>query len=320
MENYRLYGFSEVTASTKNAPIWAHSHQSKKDVENAANRLDQIVMKASRPDIFTYMDYRLFLKDYFGYEQACDPRVSLRMLAKRILPALASSGLLSGVLKGKKNLGYRLRKRFAIGLKMKPRETDYFDLLVQFNQAGDLKEKETLFAQLSRFGSSKAKTLGEGQHRFFTRWYYTVVWNYFGINQKQKNPAAIAQAIHPPLTVAQVSEAIELLLNLGLIKKLANGYSVTDNHLKTEPEFRAMEATQYNQQFLELAGQSLYSVDPPRRLFNTMVFSVSRATVDKLRERMLAFQEEAQELINVDPGSECIYTLAFQLYPNTKMT
>jgi uncharacterized protein (TIGR02147 family) len=124
----------------------------------------------------------------------------------------------------------------------------------------------------------------------------------------------------PPLTTAQVSEALELLLNLGLIKKLANGYGVTENHLKTEPEFRAMEATQYNQQFLELAGQALYSVDPAHRLFNTIVFSVSRATVAKLRERMLVFQEEAQEIINQDPGSECIYTLGFQLYPNTKPT
>lgn len=275
-------------------------------------------MKVSRPNLFTYVDYRVFLKDYFDYEQACDPRLSLRLLAKRIMPALASSGLLSGVLKGKKNLGYRLRKRFAIALKLKSREADYFDLLVEFNQARDLKEKEALFAQLSRFTSSKAKTLGEGKHRFFTRWYYTVVWNYFGINQKQKNPAIIAQAIHPPLTTAQVSEAIELLLNLGLIKKLANGYAVTENHLKTEPEFRAMEATQYNLQFLELAGQALYSVEPTKRLFNTMVFSVSRSTVDKLRDRMLAFQEEAQEIINLDSGSECIYTWGFQLYPNSK--
>jgi uncharacterized protein (TIGR02147 family) len=265
------------------------------------------------------MDYRIYLKDYFDYEQARDPRLSLRTLAGRILPALASSGLLSGVLKGKKDLGHKLRKRFAIALKLKSREAVYFDLLVQFNQAADLKEKEALFTQLAHFGSSKAKTISEGQHRFFTRWYYSVVWNYFGINQKQKNPATIAQAIHPPLTAAQVSEAIDLLLNLGLIKKLANGYGVTENHLKTEPEFRAMEATQYNQQFLDLAGQALYSVDSAHRLFNTMVFSVSRATVAKLRERMLAFQEEAQEIVNQDPGSECIYTWGFQFYPNSKI-
>jgi uncharacterized protein (TIGR02147 family) len=235
-------------------------------------------------------------------------------------PALGSSGLLSGVLNGKKNLGHDLRAKFAAGLKLKARETQYFELLVLFNQTKDMNEKAAYFAQLSRFGKSKAKTISEGQHRFFTRWYYAVVWNYFGINQHQKNPAVIAQAIHPPLTAAQVLEAIDLLLNLGLIKKLANGYAVTENHLKTEPEFRAMGATHYNQQFLELASQSLYSVEPERRLFNTMVFSVSRVTVGKLREKLLALQEEAQEIINQDPGSECIYTLGFQLYPNSKVS
>jgi uncharacterized protein (TIGR02147 family) len=275
-------------------------------------------MTQAKPDIFSYLDYRTFLKDHFEYERSRNPRLSLRSLAARFVPALGSSGLLSGVLNGKKNLGHDLRAKFASGLKLKSREAQFFELLVLFNQAKDLKEKAAYFGQLSRFHQSKAKTISEGQHRFFTRWYYAVVWNYFGINRKQKNPAAIAQALHPPLTAAQVAEAIELLLNLGMIKKLANGYAVTEHHLKTEPEFRALEATQYNQQFLELAGEALYTIESTRRFFNTMVFSISRSTVGKLREKMMAFQEEIQEIINQDPGSECIYTLGFQLYPNTK--
>lgn len=275
-------------------------------------------MTGGRPDLLSYLNYRDFLRDYFDYERGRNPRLSLRALAARIVPALASSGLLSGVLNGKKNLGHELRTKFAAGLKLKAREAQFFELLVLFNQTKNLKERAAYFSQLSRFRQSKARTISEGQHRFFTRWYYAVVWNYFGIDQRQKNPAAIAQTIHPPLTEAQVSEAINLLLGLGLIKKLANGYTVTEHHLKTEPEFRGMEAMEYNRQFLELAAQSLYTVEPERRLFNTMVVSISRSTVDKLREKILAFQEEAQEIINQDPGSECIYTLGFQFYPNSK--
>ncbi len=274
-------------------------------------------MTEAKPDIFKYLDYRAYLRDVFAFEQTRNKRLSLRALAARILPALSSSGLLSGVLNGKKNLGHDLRVKFSAGLKLKARESQFFELLVQFNQATDLQEKDNFFSQLSRFSHSRAKTIHEGQYRFFTRWYYAVVWNYFGINQKQKNPMEIAQAIHPPLIPAQVIEAIELLLGLGLIKRLANGYCVTENHLKTEPEFKAMEAMQYNQQFLELATQSLYAIEAKRRLFNTMVFSISHSTVEKLREKMIAFQEEAQEIISQDPGSECIYTLGFQMYPNS---
>ncbi len=275
-------------------------------------------MSEVRPELFTYLNYREFLRDYFDYERSRNPRLSLRALAARIVPALGASGLLSGVLNGKKNLGHDLRVKFATGLKLKIREAQFFELLVLFNQTKNMKEKAAYFSQLSRFRQSKAKTISEGQHRFFTRWYYAVVWNYFGMDQRQKNPAVIAQAIHPPLSEAQVSEAIDLLLSLGLIKKLANGYAVTEHHLKTEPEFRGMEAMQYNQQFLELAVTSLYSIEPERRLFNTMVVSISQTTVGKLREKILTFQEEAQEIINQDPGSECIYTLGFQLYPNLK--
>jgi uncharacterized protein (TIGR02147 family) len=160
--------------------------------------------------------------------------------------------------------------------------------------------------------------ISEGQYLFFSRWYYPVVWNYFGINQKQKSPLEIASAIIPPLAPAQVEEAIRLLLQLGLIKKMANGYSVTDTHLTTEPEFRGLVAAQYNQQFLHLATESLNHVDAKHRKFVTMVFSSSRASIDLIMEKMAAFQEEIQEILDKDPKSECIHTLGLHLFPNTK--
>ncbi|MDB5047529.1 MAG: hypothetical protein JWO30_600 [Fibrobacteres bacterium] len=244
--------------------------------------------------------------------------MSLRTFTARVLPALSSSGLLSGVLKGKKNLGPTLRTKFAQSLQLKAREVQFFELLVQFNQATDMEEKNQFFLHLSRFRNSRAKLVAEGQYLFFSRWYYPVVWNYFGINQKQKNPMEIALSIYPPLSPAQVEEAIRLLLELGLIKKLANGYTVTDNHLTTEPEFRGLIATQYNQQFLQLAHESLHHVDPKHRLFNTRVFSAARTTIDVIKEKMTVFQQEIQEILDRDPNSECIYTLGVQLYPNTR--
>jgi uncharacterized protein (TIGR02147 family) len=281
-------------------------------------RLLFVPVSIPKPVVFQYLDYRIFLKDLIAHEGSKTKRVSLRAFSARVLPALSGSGLLSGVLKGKKNLGPNLRSKFASALQLKARETQFFELLVQFNQAADLAEKNRYFTQLSRFNQSRAKLVSQGQYLFFSRWYYTVVFNYFGINQGQKNPMEIASAIFPPLSPAQVEEAIRLLLELGMIRKLANGYSVSDNHLTTEPEFRGLIAAQYNQQFLQLAAESLHHVDPKHRQFSTVVFSSSRETVEQIKERMAMFQEEVQDLLNKDPKSECIHTLGMQLYPNTR--
>lgn len=275
-------------------------------------------MPATKPVVFHYLDYRLFLKDLIEFERSTVARMSLRAFTARVLPALSSSGLLSAVLKGKKNLGPNLRSELAQALPLKPREAQFFERLVQFNQADDLADKNRFFVQLSRYRQSKAKVISEGQYLFFSRWYYPVVFNYFGMNEKQKNAMEIATAIYPPLTPAQVEEAIKLLLKLGMIKKLANGYAVTDNHLATEAEFQGLVAAQYNQQFLQLATESLLHVAPKFRQFSTIVFSSSRDTIGLIMDRMTALKEEVQEILSKDPKSECIHTLGLHLFPNTK--
>lgn len=272
---------------------------------------------SGRPNIFNYTDYRIFLKDHIAWERKLNPKASLRSLSARITPSLSSSSFLSGVLNGKKNIGPRLRVNFIKALDLKPREGMFFDLLVQFGQSNRLEEKGKLFAQLSRFRHSRAKRVYESQFRFFTQWHYAVVWNYFGIRQKVKGPSEIADAIQPRLTPAQVQEAINLLLELGLIKKLANGYAVTNNHLSTEPEFRGLEAIPYSEMFLDLAAGALHSIEPENRKFGTLVFSASRKTVDLIKEKLDAFQEDIEGLIDRDDQPEEIHTFCFQLFPNT---
>ena len=274
-------------------------------------------MPATKPVVFQYLDYRTFLKDLIEFERSTVARMSLRAFTARVLPALSSSGLLSAVLKGKKNLGPNLRTELAQALSLKPRESQFFELLVQFNQADDLSDKNRFFVKLSRYRQSKAKVVSEGQYLFFSRWYYPVVFNYFGMNQKQMNPMEIATAIYPSLTPAQVEEAIRLLLKLGMIKRLANGYAVTENHLATESEFQGLVAAQYNHQFLQLATESLHHVAPKHRQFSTIVFSSSRDTIGLIMDRMTALKEEVQEILGKDPKSECIYTLGMHLFPNT---
>lgn len=203
-------------------------------------------------------------------------------------------------------------------LNLKHREGQYFDQLVRFNQSENLSEKGKLFALLSRFNHSRAKLIYENQFRFFSKWYFLVIWNYFGVKKRARNPSEIAEAIQPRLTTAQVQESIKLLLELGLIKKLANGYSVTQNHLATEPEFRGLEAIPLSEMFLGLAGEALHAIDPLNRKFGTLVFSSSHATFCQIREKMASFHDEVQDLIEKDTNPEGVYTLSFQLFPNSR--
>ncbi|MDB5050393.1 MAG: hypothetical protein JWO30_3464 [Fibrobacteres bacterium] len=271
-----------------------------------------------RPQILRYLDYRDFLKDYYAYRHAQDADFSQRIFAREVGIAASSSSLIPAILKGQRNISPNLRIKFGKAMGLNERDYRYFDLLVQFNQSKGMTEKNFFFAQLAKFRTSRAQILDGTQYRFFSRWYYSAVWNYFGINQKQKHPGVIGASMVPPLTSAQVEESVRLLLELGLIKKTASGYTVTDKHIYTEKDVQAMAVRQQFMELMSIAVQVLDTVPPDERQYNSLMFSISPAGFGAIKDRMRSFQEEVREIIDHDAKEDRIYTLNMQLFPNSK--
>lgn len=275
-------------------------------------------MPNERPNIFKYLDYRDFLKDWFEWRREDEPDFSMRTFLGKVSHGLASSGILSAILKGKRKLSAALKLKVQRALSLKDKEAQYFNLLVDFNQAKGMDEKNLLIQQLSRFRESKAHLVSEEQIGFYSKWYYLVVWCYFGMNQKIKNPIAIAKQIQPALSAAQVEEAIEKLLGWDLIRKTANGYVPTENHVTTEAEVRDLVAHHHHKEFMAMADRMLGETPPSRRQYQTLVFSVSQPTFEIVKERMVHFQEELRELLSRDKGEDTVCALTMQLFPHTR--
>lgn len=278
----------------------------------------ETVPSGGAPQILQYLDYRDFIRDYCAHRKTGDPDFSQRNFARKAGLPLSSSSLLPAIMKGRRNLSPSLRIKFGKAMGLGEREYRYFDLLVQFNQAKGMTEKNHFFAQLSKFRSSRAHIVGGAQYRFFSKWYFSAVWNFFGIEQKQKHPALIASRIFPPITPAQAEESIRLLLELGLIKRTASGYAVTDKHLYTEKDVQAMAARQHMQELTGMAMQVFESVPADQRQYNALMFSISGEGFQAVKDRIRSFQEELREIIDKDGKEDRIYTLTMQLFPNSQ--
>lgn len=278
----------------------------------AANRVDEA------PRIFEYLDYRVFLEAHFEWRKARDPDFSLRVFARHPELGLSSSSFLSAVLKGRKNLSQNLRLRFGRALGLQPAEMEYFESLIQANQARSPDERSHYQGRLARFHGSRARVLADGQHRFYGRWWYAVVWHWFGLHPGHSNPARIAQAIHPPLQAPQVEEAIRVLLDLKLIKKLANGYAVTERHLAAGPALRGAAAREHGREYLRLALDNLDRVPAAEREYQVTSFTLSPRGRERVRERLDALRAEIRELAETEgagEGGSRVYALALQLFP-----
>jgi uncharacterized protein (TIGR02147 family) len=271
------------------------------------------------PQILQYLDYRDFLRDFLAHRKSIASDFSQRAFAREAgLPATSSS-LLPAIIRGRRQLSQNLRVKFGKALRLGERDYRYFDLLVQFNQAKGMTEKNFFFAQLAKFRSSRARIVGETQYRFFSKWYYSAVWNYFGIDQKTRHAAAIAANILPPITTAQAEEAIKLLLEIGLIKKTASGYAVAERHIYTEKDVQAMAARQHVQELMAMAAKVFPDLPAGQRQYNALMFSISKEGFQAVKDRIRSFQEELREIIDRDRNEDRVYTLTLQLFPNTKV-
>lgn len=275
--------------------------------------------ETGRPQIQKYLDYRDFLKDWIEWRRAKDSGFSQRVFAREAGLPLSSSSLLPAVLKGRRNLSQNLRVQFAAALKLGDRDSQYFELLVQFNQAKSMEEKNHFFSQLAKFRTSRAQILQETQMEFFSKWAYSAVRNYFGMDSRQANPAVIGQKLLPKVPATEVQEAIRLLLELGLIKKTANGYTVSDKHIFTSKDVQAKSARDHLKELTRMGMEVLDQVPPESRQYNALMFTISPAGFQTVKERIRSFMEELREIIDRDQGEDRIYSMTLQLFPNSQL-
>jgi len=122
------------------------------------------------PDIFSYLDYRAYLNDYYVAAKQNTRAFSYRYFARRA--GYSSPNMLKRVIDGERNLTGESVQRFADALKLSPAEQRFFDHLVSFNQADTAEEKNQAFEAIA--ASRRFRAARQIDHHFFlylSRWY-----------------------------------------------------------------------------------------------------------------------------------------------------
>ena len=270
------------------------------------------------PSVFDYLDYRRYLSDYLTARRISDEKFSLRAFAGKAGLPLSNSSIFSKVIAGKRNLTMDMQFRLAKAIKLSINELKYFGLLVQFNQTKNPEAKQHLYAELAKYGKSKARIIDKEGYEYYSRWQNTIVRAFFGIDQKEKNPAAIGKRVFPPIPAKDVVEAIALLSSLGLISKTANGFSLREPNIATERENKDFVGKLRILEMLKLAQEVFNHVPPEHREYSAMTMYISRHGYKTLKEKIRVFREEVKSLVGSDKSEDRIYTLGMQFFPNNR--
>jgi uncharacterized protein (TIGR02147 family) len=106
--------------------------------------------------IFTYDDYRKILADYYGERKKSNPWFSYQVFANKA--GIANKGFLYNVIRGIKRLSAERALRLSLAMKLTAAEAMYFENLVSFNQAKNLRDRNYFFRKLCALRTETAGT------------------------------------------------------------------------------------------------------------------------------------------------------------------
>jgi uncharacterized protein (TIGR02147 family) len=265
------------------------------------------------PDLLGYLDYRLYLKDWFAARKRREKGFSYRALAREV--GYQSHAFFSLVLQGKSNISMDIALAFADCIGFKGRERDYFLALVGCNQEDIPSKRRLLFERLQELRGISAARLREDQDAFLASWKHAALRELLGIEAFVGGEAQWGERMTPPATAQEVRTSLDLLLELGLAHRTAQGIVRTDPCLVTGIAYSEAATRGFMRQVHDLGGEAMERFARPERYHGWTTLSVSAATLEQMRSELRSLVERFLSLAEKDPAPDRVMQLNLELFP-----
>jgi uncharacterized protein (TIGR02147 family) len=272
-------------------------------------------MTTSRPDLFSTLDHRQWLTDWFTWKKQQNPRFSHRMFAR--LAGHKSPSLLLLVSQGKRNLTPTTLPGFIKATAMDPEEANFFKLLVRLDAAVQADERNEIFATIAAQQRFQTARKLEGQaFRYLSQWYLPAIRELATLPGFKPDPDWIAATLHPPIPVAQAAEALEILTSLGMLQITESGVEVIDVTIATPREVSGLAAHNYYSEALTRARDSITGSRPHERQLGAVIVGIPVERMPELKAQVAGFMERFLDTCESFPESATqVVQLGVQLFP-----
>ena len=271
--------------------------------------------RSHRPSVFEFVDYRAFLRAYYEAEKARRPTFSYRYFSRRA--GQASPNFLKLVIEGKRNLGKESISAFALALDLDKEEATFFADLVAFNQATTQEEKNRFFSRIAASRNFRKAGRIEGElFEYLSHWHIPAVRELTAAKDFREDPKWIAAQLRPSISVREATQALRVLLHLGLIRRLPDGrIERGEPGWTTGHEVQSFAVVNYHQEMLTRAGEAMKTVPQAERDVSSLTVCIKASTVAEIKRRMHAFNEELLALCDADTEPEVVFQIGMQCFP-----
>lgn len=270
----------------------------------------------SPPDVFNFLDHREYLRSYYNYTKR-QRGFSYRAFSRRA--KLNSPNYLKLVIDGERNLTKAMARRFAAACGLQIEAALYFQLLVGFNQARTVDERNKWYRRLKRIRRYQdIHFLDLAYDIYHSHWYLPAIRELVASVGFREDYTWIAHQLAPPIKPREAEMAVNTLLQLGLLERDAQGrLRRKDATVSTGPEVHSLHLANYHRAMLALAATSLDRIAADQRDISSVTLCLDESGLQRVKRALQRFRRELLEIDELEKKPRQVIQVNFQLFPLT---
>jgi len=274
-----------------------------------------------QPDIFEYLDYRSYLRDWFEHRKRTWPEFSYEYFMRKA--GLGSKATLHNVISGRRNPREGTLSAFAKGMELDDAESAYLEKLVELALCKTLeKRREVLLTMIEDPLFQKDRRLkgelSEAEMRFMSRWYCWAIWELARAPGFRADPVWLSKTLVPSITEVQAAEALELLFVLKFLELGEDGrVSTSEIRISTNDVVTQRDAARaLYRSNLDNAYDSLLKVPHQERFHRSATLLIPDALFPELKAKLSnVLREIMRDSDEAMRDKLRVYQIGVQLFP-----
>ena len=274
-------------------------------------------MSIALEHLFDYDDFRKFLQDYFEEQKKMRAVFSHRFFAAKA--GFSSSSYCLNVIRGRFNLTPKSIEKIAKAMDFEPLQKEYFEALVQYNQAQQVDERDQAWKQIQQIRKqiefTHVTTRGQA---YFSKWYYPVIRELAVESGWNGDYRVLARLLTPQITTDEAREAVKNLLEWGLLRKLDDGRFVETSQMLDAAEIPPIALRQIRREYIQHAIGAVESMPKDERFAAFTTLAMSENSYNYAVEVMEEARKKIIARASNDTNVERVYEMMFVAFPMSK--
>ena len=274
-------------------------------------------MSIALEHLFDYDDFRKFMQDYFEEQKKMRSVFSHRFFAAKA--GFSSSSYCLNVIRGRFNLTPKSIEKISKAMDFEPLQKEYFEALVQYNQAQQVDERDQAWKQILQIRKQIEFThITTREQAYFSKWYYPVIRELAADTQWHGDYRVLARSLTPQITTEEARDAVKNLLEWGLLRKLDDSRYVQTSQMLDAAEIPPIALRQIRREYIQHAIGAVESMPKDERFAAFTTLAMSESSYNYAVEVLEEARKKIIARASNDTNVERVYEMMLVAFPMSK--